>query len=119
MDALSSTPSSSRADGSEGIFGEAANLRVGGSGRSDYPGAVWGAECRSRTLVGAGGCQCELAFRLVNARTALSGTFCRSMVRRRSTVRFRKGAPPGQRPYGAFRDVLSVYGKEKVYGSIP
>src|ERR1700722_8752761 len=55
-------------------------------------GAFWGAKRSPWALIGARLRQRELAFCLLRASTALTGTVWWSMVRRRSTVRFRKGA---------------------------
>jgi hypothetical protein len=40
-------------------------------------------------------------------------------ARRSWRLLLRVGVPAGQGSSGSFTDVLSVYGKEKVYGSIP
>jgi hypothetical protein len=62
-------------------------------------GAFWGAKCSLWGLVWARLRQRELAFCLLRASAALTGTVWWSMVRRRSTVRFRKGAPQVRRVF--------------------
>jgi hypothetical protein len=63
-------------------------------GRSCW-GADRGAESSSRMLAVAGVSSCELASGLLGGPAAVTRTCWVSMVRRRSTVRFRKGAPKG------------------------
>jgi hypothetical protein len=56
-------------------------------------GAIWGAECRQRELAVACDSQRQPVSSLFRGYMTVTGTAWPSMVRRRSTVRFRKGAP--------------------------
>ena len=56
-------------------------------------GADRGAKPSLRVLAVTSASSRELASDQFSAATAITGTCCLSMVRRRSTVRFRKGAP--------------------------
>jgi hypothetical protein len=82
-------------------------------------GTDWGAKSSLQALASASGSLCEAAYEQFNGSTALTGTDWLSMVRRRSTVRFRKGAPRS----GAFFDIEPVTSprgfqrKEQVSGS--
>jgi hypothetical protein len=60
--------------------------------RRSSRGAIWGAECSRAGLVSASLCWREPVFSLLRRYAAAVGTGWLAMVRRRSTVRFRKGA---------------------------
>jgi hypothetical protein len=88
-------------------------------GRSWW-GADRGAEPSWRVLAVAGASSPEPVSGQFNAPTAVTGTCWLSMVRRRSTVRFRKGAPRSEASFDN-EPVTSVGGfqrKEQVSGSV-
>ena len=67
--------------------------QVRDSSSEDHLGrAIWGAECSQAGLVCASLRWRESVFSLLRPYTAITGNGWLAMVRRRSTVRFRKGA---------------------------